>query len=117
MKNSINQINLQGHVGFAPEKIALSDNKVGAKFSLATNDAYKNKAGEWVKQTQWHKIIVWGKQAAKVLDRVQKGAFLKLEGQLQYRNFENKSGFNQTVAEIRATQIFLENTQPETPAA
>ena len=58
-----NKVQLIGHLGNNPEIIALESGKKLAKFSIATNETYKNAQGEKVKNTEWHNVIAWNKTA------------------------------------------------------
>ena len=58
-----NKVQLIGNLGNTPEIITLESGKKFAKFSLATNENYKNAKGEKVTDTQWHNIVAWNKTA------------------------------------------------------
>jgi single-strand DNA-binding protein len=87
-----NKVQLIGNMGNDPEIISLEGGKKLAKFSMATNDTYKNGAGEKVTETQWHNIIAWNKTADIIEKYVQKGKEIMIEGKLTTRSYENKEG-------------------------
>ena len=62
-KNSINRVYLIGHLGNKPEGRYTPSGRATVNFSLATNEAWKNNAGEHVEHTEWHHIVVWDKLA------------------------------------------------------
>ena len=68
-----NSVKLIGHVGTEPEIVNLDSGKKLAKFSIATNEYYKNAKGEKVSETQWHNLVAWGKTADLVENYVPKG--------------------------------------------
>jgi len=63
-----------------------------AKFSLATNDFYKNSKGEKVQETQWHNIVAWGKTAEYINQSLKKGHEVLVKGKLKYSSYEDKDG-------------------------
>ncbi len=72
------------------------------RFSLATSSSYKNKNDEWVRDTTWHNIVMWGKVAELELDKIKKGSFVKLEGKIVNRPYIDKNGVKQQATEITA---------------
>jgi single-strand DNA-binding protein len=102
-----NKVQLIGHVGNAPEIVNLESGKKLAKFSLATNDSYKNSKGEKITDTQWHNIVVWGKLAELVESYVPKGKEVGLEGKLTSRSYEDKDGVKRYVTEIVCNELLL----------
>lgn len=105
MSNLKNKVQLIGNVGQNPETINLEDGKKLVKFSMATNDTYKNAQGEKVTDTQWHNILAWGKTAEFVEKYLTKGKFIALEGKLQTRSYETEGGEKRYVTEIVARDI------------
>jgi len=100
----MNKVFLCGHVGQPPEvKTFEGGNKV-ALFSLATNESYRNKDGEKVTQTEWHKVQAWGKLAGIVEQYVDKGSNLLIEGKIKTRSYD-KDGEKRYITEIVATTI------------
>lgn len=94
---SLNLTILHGNVGKEPEIKTVGEKKV-AKFSLATTRRGKDKDGQ--KITDWHNLIVWDKLAELVEKYVHKGSEIVIEGQIQYRNYENKDGVKIYMTEI-----------------
>ena len=81
---------LIGHIGNDPEMVNLDNGNKIAKFSLATNETYKNKAGEKVSETDWHNIVVFGKQAEIVEKYFKKGSKMLIEGRSKTRSWETE---------------------------
>ena len=106
MKNLRNKVQLIGNLGNDPIVKDVNGTKL-AKFSLATNDVYKNKQGERVSETQWHNLIAWGKLADIVERFVTKGKEIAVEGKLSTRSFEDSDGNKKYITEIIAQDILL----------
>lgn len=102
-----NKIQLIGNLGQAPEVRTLEAGRKLAKFSIAVNDRYKSGTGEWIKETQWHSVIAWGKMADIVETYLDKGMEVVVEGKLICRDYTDKNGDVKHVAEIVANDILL----------
>lgn len=87
-----NRVNLIGRLGADPEVSTTESGKLVAKFSLATNEDYKDKEGNKVEKSQWHNIQAWGKTAELIRDILKKGFYIALEGKLVHSQYENKEG-------------------------
>lgn len=75
-----NNVQLIGHLGDDPEEVKLDNNKKLAKFSLATNLRYKNKEGDTVENTQWHRIVAWDKLADICINTLKREAMWHATG-------------------------------------
>ena len=73
MNNLKNKVQLIGNLGMNPEIKTLDSGKKLAKFSIATNESYKNAKGEKIEDTQWHNLIAWGKTADIIEKYLEKG--------------------------------------------
>ncbi|MCP4158756.1 MAG: single-stranded DNA-binding protein [Deltaproteobacteria bacterium] len=102
-----NKVQLIGNVGNEPEITNLDSGKKVAKFSLATNEFYKNSEGEKVQNTDWHNVVAWGKIAEIVEKYVSKGKEIAIEGKLASRSYETKEGEKRYVTEVVANEILL----------
>lgn len=102
-----NTVQLIGHVGNDPEIVNLESGKKLAKFSVATNESYKNAKGEKITDTQWHNIIAWGKTAELIENYVPKGKEVGIEGKLTSRSYEDKEGVKRYVTEVVCNEILL----------
>jgi single-strand DNA-binding protein len=102
-----NKVQLIGNVGNEPEITNLESGKKVAKFSIATNESYKDSKGEKVTNTQWHNIVAWGKIAEIVEKYVGKGKEVALEGKLTSRSYETKEGEKRYVTEVVVDEILL----------
>lgn len=102
-----NTIQLIGNVGNDPEVKNLDLGKKVASFSLATNETYKNEAGEKITNTEWHRLVAWNKTADIVESFVTKGKEIAIEGKLTYSNYEDNEGVKRTSAEIQVRELVL----------
>ena len=102
-----NKVQLIGNLGNDPEIITLESGKKLAKFSLATNESYKNAQGEKVSQTDWHNLIAWGKTAEIVEKYVTKGKELAIEAKLTTRSWEDKDGIKRYTTEVVCNELLM----------
>lgn len=97
-----NKVELNGIIGLEPEVKTLTNGSKLVRIRMATSDDYKNKEGEWVKNTTWHNIIMWNKVADKAAESLKKGSKITIEGKLTNHQFTDKEGIKRTVYEIIA---------------
>jgi single-strand DNA-binding protein len=102
---SVNKVILVGRLGRDPETRFTSGGQAVANFSVATDETYKDRNGERQKRTEWHKIVVWGKQAEIAQQYLKKGSLIFIEGRIQSREWQDKEGQKRTSFEIVATNF------------
>ena len=102
-----NKVQLIGNVGQEPTITDLDKGKRVARFTMATNEHYKNSEGERVTNTEWHTVIGWGKLADIIEGFVTKGKEVAIEGKLTSRSYEDKEGTKKYVTEVVASEILL----------
>jgi single-strand DNA-binding protein len=108
MPKSVNKVILVGNVGKDPEVKYTPSGTPVAKFSLATNEKYKDRSDEWQERTEWHNIVAWQRLAEIVGEYVKKGAKLYIEGKLQTSSWEDReSGTKKFRTEIVARDLVL----------
>lgn len=117
MNSLRNRVQLIGNLGGAPEITNLDNGKKLAKFSVATNESYKNAKGELVRETYWHSIVAWGKIADIAEKYLVKGKEVALEGKLVSRSYEDKDGNKRYVTEIVCNGLLLLGLKPEVAEA
>ena len=115
----LNKVILIGNVGIDPEVRYINDNTPVANFTLATSETYKNRDGEKVTDTQWHKLVLWRKTAEIAEKYVKKGSRISVEGKIVYRSYEDKDGVKKYITEIVVDKLILlgnkkEEEKPET---
>ena len=104
-----NFVQLIGNLGKKPEIKQLESGRSLATFSLATSYFYTNKAGEKIQDTQWHNIVVWGKDVKFVEENLDKGLEVMVKGRINYNTYDDKDGIKRTSTEIIAEKIELVN--------
>ncbi|WP_299272524.1 single-stranded DNA-binding protein [uncultured Psychroserpens sp.] len=102
-----NRVQLIGNLGNDPEIITLESGKKLAKFSLATNDSYKDASGEKVENVQWHNIVAWNKTAEIIEQYVTKGKEIAIEGKLTNRSWDDKDGQKRYTTEIICNELLM----------
>jgi single-strand DNA-binding protein len=102
---SVNKVILVGRLGRDPEVRYTSGGQPVANFSIATDETYKDRNGTRQKRTEWHKIVVWGKQAEIAQKYLKKGSLIYLEGRIQTRQWDDKEGQKRTSFEIVANNF------------
>ncbi len=102
-----NKVQLIGNLGNNPEVKTLESGKKMAKFSVATNETYRNAKGEKIVETQWHNLIAWGKVAEIAEKFLQKGSEVALEGKLISRSYNDKDGNKKYVTEVQVNELLL----------
>lgn len=98
----VNRVILIGNLGKDPEVRRLENGAVVAKFSIATNENYKDKNGDWQTLTEWHDIVVWRSQAERAEAQLKKGMPVYLEGKLTHRTWEDQEGNKRKTTEVVA---------------
>ena len=112
-----NKIQLLGHLGGQPEVRTTQNGQKMARLRVATNETYRNAAGEKVTYTQWHTCVAWGKTADIAEQFLHKGSEVMLEGRLQYREYVDKDGHQRTSAEITIANLLLMDKKTHTESA
>src|SRR5579859_3369906 len=108
MPKSVNKVILVGNVGKDPEVKYSPAGTPIAKFSLATNERFKDRNDEWQERTEWHSIVAWQRLAEIVGEYVSKGSKLYVEGKIQTSNWEDRhSGEKKYRTEIVARDLVL----------
>ncbi|MEO6584341.1 MAG: single-stranded DNA-binding protein [Ferruginibacter sp.] len=102
-----NKVQLIGNVGNQPDIRTTESGKKLVRFSVATNESYKNSQGERVTETQWHTLVAWGKLAEIAEKHLNKGAEVAIEGKLINRNYMDKEGIKKYVSEIQVNELLL----------
>ena len=101
MSGSLNKVLLIGNLGRDPELKMTTSGQPLCRFSIATTETWKDKAGEKQSKTEWHNIVVWGKQAEIAEKYLRKGKQILIEGRIQYREYQDQAGVKKTACDIR----------------
>src|SRR5690349_23634411 len=87
---SVNKVILIGNLGQDPEVKYTPQGTAVAKITLATNERYKDKGGEWQDRTEWHNVVLWQRLAEIAGEYLKKGSKVYIEGRLQTRSWDDK---------------------------
>lgn len=104
-----NKVQLIGRLGQDPEIITFDNGNKIAKFSLATDDSYKDKNGNKIERTYWHSIIIKNGLVKVVENYITKGQEIAIEGKLTNRTWEDKDGNKRYVTEILCSELLMFN--------
>lgn len=102
-----NKVQLIGNLGNDPEIVNLDGGRKLAKFSVATNETYKNQKGEKITDTQWHNVVAWGKTAEIIETYVTKGKEVAIEGKLTSRSYDDKEGNKKYITEVVCNELVM----------
>ena len=103
---SINKVILLGRIGMDPELIQTHGGNSVVNLSLATDRQYTDKSGQKTKETEWHSVVLFGRQAEVVEQYCRKGDSIYIEGRLTTRKFQKKDG-----STVYKTEIIAESMQ------
>jgi single-strand DNA-binding protein len=103
--NGVNQVFLMGYLGSTPELQTSKRGKPYARLSLATHHRTRNDEGETQSMTQWHRVMVWGRNAELCSTYLQKGSPLAIEGALSHYKSERDDGTEVTQTSVTAHRI------------
>ena len=105
---SVNKVILVGNLGKDPEIKYTPQGKPVAKFSLATNERYKDKDGQWQDRTEWHNVVLWQRLAEIAGEYLKKGGKVYIEGRLQTRSWDDKqTNQKKYMTEVVASDLIL----------
>ncbi|HLL81510.1 MAG TPA: single-stranded DNA-binding protein [Longimicrobium sp.] len=107
MARSLNKAMLIGNLGSDPEIRTTGNGTRVAQFSVATSRRWNDRSGQQQEKTEWHRIVVWDKLVEIVEKYVKKGDRLYVEGEIEYRSYEDKDGNTKYITEIRAREVVL----------
>lgn len=102
-----NSVQLIGRLGQDPEVVTFKDGNKIAKFSLATDDSYKDKSGNKVERAYWHNLVVKGTLVKVVEEYVKKGQEIAVEGKLTNRSYDTKEGEKRYITEIFVNELLM----------
>lgn len=100
MNALVNNVRLVGRLGHTPEVKTVGKDKKMSRFSLATNESYRNAKGEKMEETQWHNLVLWGKQAEIAGQYLEKGKEIAVDGRIVNRSYDDKDGQKRYITEI-----------------
>ena len=102
---SLNKVMLIGNLGKDPELRFTPSGRAVAKFSLATSEQWTTPEGQRQDRTEWHNIVVWGKQAETCGQYLSKGRQVFIEGSIRSRQYDDKEGQKRWITEVVAQRV------------
>ena len=105
MPSGVNKAILIGRLGRDPEGNETRRGQMVASLSVATGETYKDKSGQQVEKTEWHRVTVWDKQASLCMAHLRKGSQVYVEGNIQTRKWEGPDGNARYTTEILAKTV------------
>jgi single-strand DNA-binding protein len=117
MSGTVNKVILIGRLGKDPEVKYTPSGAPVAKFSLATDEVFKDRSGEQQKHTEWHNIVAWNKLAEICGEYLTKGKLVYIEGRIRSRQWEDQAGNKRTAYEIIALGMQMLGPKAESERA
>jgi single-strand DNA-binding protein len=114
---SVNKVILVGRLGRDPETRFTASGQPVCNFTLATDEVYRDRAGERQRRTEWHRIVLWGRLAEIAQQHLKRGTMVYLEGRLQTRQWDDRSGNKRTTVEIVASTLRILSPRGEAAPA
>ncbi len=116
-RGTVNKVILIGRLGQDPDLRYTPSGQAVATLSLATNEMWRDRDGNSQERTEWHRLVLWGKQAENAGEYLKKGSRIYIEGRLQTRNWEDKDGNKRYTTEVVVQHMqFLDGARQETAA-
>lgn len=117
MSKSLNSVEFIGYVGRDPESVSLNNHKNIVRFPLATHEVWRDADSNQLQtHTDWHRIVVMGKQASVILAQLKKGALIYCRGKLRTRRYHDREDCPRFITEVLALQILFLNHPSESDA-
>jgi single-strand DNA-binding protein len=104
---SVNKVILIGNLGADPDLRYTPSGAAVANFNIATTEKWRDKDGNMQERTEWHRIILWARQAEIAKEYLRKGSSVYIEGRIQNRSYEDKDGVKKYVTEIIGQRMQL----------
>jgi single-strand DNA-binding protein len=109
----VNRVMLIGNLGKDPDVQYLEGNIGVAKFSLATTETFKDRAGKLISQTEWHTVVLWRGLAELAQKYLHKGSLVYIEGRLRTRSWEDKEGNKKFATEVVGDNLIMLDKRSE----
>lgn len=101
----LNKVMLIGRLGADPELRYMQSGDAVANMNVATDESYTDRSGNKVEKTEWHRVVVFQRQAENCANFLAKGSMVYVEGSLQTRKWEDKEGQTRYTTEIKAQRV------------
>ncbi len=115
-RGTVNKVFIIGRLGADPDLRYTPNGNAVATLSVATNEVWKDRDGNMQERTEWHRVVLWGRQAEVANEYLKKGSRVFIEGRLQTRNWEDKDGIKRYTTEIISQNIQFLDTRSDADA-
>ena len=115
--SGVNKVILVGRLGADPELKTVTSGQSVARLNLATSEVWNDKNGQKQERTEWHRVVVWGRQAENCAKHLAKGRQVFIEGRLQTRQWEDQQGQKRYTTEIVASNVQFLGGAGDRPSA
>ncbi len=105
MSATMNKVMIMGNLGRDPELRTTQGGQSVCDLGVATHDAWTDRSGQRQERTEWHRVVVWGRDAENATRFLKKGSSVLVEGRLQTREYEDREGHKRTSTEIVASTL------------
>ncbi len=105
--SGVNNVNIMGHLGRDPETRYMPDGKPVTTISIATSKTFKDRNGDKQERTEWHRIVLFGRNAEIAQEYLKKGAMAHISGELRTRKWTDKAGVERYTTEIIGQRLTL----------
>lgn len=112
MAGSLNKVMIIGRLGKDPEVKYTQSGSAVANLTVATDESYTSN-GQKVEKTEWHRVVVWNKQAEFCNNYLKKGRLVYVEGSLQTRSWDDQQGQKRYTTEIKAMRVQAMDSKPQ----
>lgn len=114
---SLNSVTIIGHLGQDPEIKYTGSGSAVCNLSVATTEKWKDKSGNRQEHTEWHRVVVWGKQAENCQEYLNKGSLVHVQGALNTEKWQDKDGNDRYTTKIKAFSVlFLDGRKQSAPS-
>ena len=107
----VNRVTLIGNLGRDPEIRTLETGAMVAKFSVATDEGYRDTSGNWVERTEWHEVVAWRQLAERAQSTLKKGMLVYVEGKLSTRKWKDQNDVEKYRTEVVANYFRIVNSR------
>lgn len=112
--SGVNKVIIVGRLGSDPELKSVGNGQQVARLSVATSEVWNDKNGQKQERTEWHRVVVWGRQAENCAKHLSKGRQVYVEGRLQTRSWEDtNTGKKAYATEVVANTVQFLGSQGE----
>jgi len=102
-----NSVKLIGHIADMPEVKRTENGKTMARLRIGTKENFRDSNGEKTSETQWHRLVAWGKTAEIIQQYLKKGSHVAIDGKLVHRSYTDREGLKRYVTEIQVNEMLM----------